>query len=45
MKTEIITFQNVANVGFGEKYFIQCILGKDEKHSRESENVLDAWAD
>lgn len=31
MKTEIITFQNVA-IGFGEKYFIQCILGKDEKH-------------
>lgn len=45
MKTDIITFQNVANVGFGEKYFIQCILGKDEKHSRQSENFLDAWAD
>ena len=44
MKGEIVTSQNVANVGFLEECFILCMLGKDEKHSRISENFLDIWA-
>lgn len=37
-------FQNVASVRFLEDCFIQCVLGKDEKYSRISENFLDIWA-
>lgn len=41
MKGELFTFQNAANVGFLEECFIQCIQGKDEKHSKIFEIFLD----